>query len=120
MWRAEGHGVQLEVGQRGMGLCVYVHGFFFFLVAIVSFTSYTFIEAAAEQQQLHRGSSKEREDGGDVLSDYGNVLSIAWISGKTIRLDYVNQLVNLYSSKSQHLLISVSKMQKKGLFLVEW
>lgn len=119
MWRAEGHGVQLEVGQRGMGWCVYVYVFFFFfLVAIVSFTSYTFIEAAAKQQ-LHRGSSKEREDRGDVLSDYGNGLSTAWISGKTICLDYMNQLVNLYSSKNQHLLVFVSKMQKKKKVLVE-
>lgn len=55
-------------------VCTLMFFFFFSLVAIVPFTSYTFIEAAAEQQQLH---SKEREDRGDVLSDYGNVLSIA-------------------------------------------
>lgn len=108
-WCATGSGTE----RNGL-VCVRSRVFFF--VAIVSFTSYTFIEAAAEQQQLHRGSSKEREDGGDVLSDYGNVLSIAWISGKAIRLDYMNQLVNLYASKNQHLLVFVSKLQKKVCF----
>lgn len=110
-WCATGSGTE----RNGLVCVRSVFFFFFFLVAIVSFTSYTFIEAAAEQQQLHRGSSKEREDRGDVLSDYGNVLSIAWISGKTISLDYTNQLVNLYSSKNQHLLVLVSKMHKKSV-----
>lgn len=98
---------------------MYAYVFFFFsLVAIVPFTSYTFIEAAAEQQQLH---SKEREDRGDVLSDYGNVLSIAWISGKTICLDYMNQLVNLYSNPHSLVFVSVNaKKTNKKSFLVNY